>query len=61
MGKCSGCGAETDGKCWVDCGMSLCGAPLCENCKHVDTRVGSFRSFEHRPKLNAHSEEQSDA
>lgn len=51
MAKCCGCDAETDATCWIDCGMSICGAPLCENCKHVDTHIGPFRSFHHEPKL----------
>ena len=33
---CEGCGDPTDGICWTDCGMSLCGAPLCNKCCHVD-------------------------
>jgi len=26
--------------CWTDCGMSLCGAPLCGDCRHVDEKYG---------------------
>jgi hypothetical protein len=43
---CSGCGAPTSGKCWTDCGMSLCGAPLCGSCRHVDEKFG----WRHEPR-----------
>jgi hypothetical protein len=38
--RCVGCGAVTTGMCWADCGMSLCGAPLCSRCHHVDEKYG---------------------
>lgn len=37
---CVSCGQPTGGMCWTDCGMSLCGAPLCSNCRHVDEKYG---------------------
>ena len=44
--SCAGCGKMTTGKCWTDCGMSLCGAPLCDNCRHVDEKYG----WRHEPR-----------
>lgn len=46
MKPCAGCGAPTDGMCWTDCGMSLCGAPLCKDCRHVDEKYG----WRHEPR-----------
>lgn len=43
---CAGCGEPTDGMCWTDCGMSLCGDALCENCTHVDEKYG----WRHEPR-----------
>ena len=43
---CAGCGKLTTGMCWTDCGMSLCGAPLCDDCTHVDQKYG----WVHRPR-----------
>lgn len=43
---CSGCGQPTGGMCWTDLGMSLCGAPLCSNCQHVDEKYG----WRHEPR-----------
>lgn len=43
---CAGCGKPTTGMCWTDCGMSLCGAPLCGECQHVDEKYG----WRHEPK-----------
>ena len=37
---CAGCGKPTSGMCWTDCGMSLCGSPLCGDCIHVDEKYG---------------------
>ncbi len=44
--KCEGCGKPTTGRCWTDCGMSLCGAPLCGECRHVDEKYG----WRHEPR-----------
>ena len=44
--SCSGCGEQTTGMCWTDCGMSLCGAPLCGKCQHVDEE----RGWRHEPR-----------
>ena len=43
---CVGCGKPTTGICWTDCGMSLCGAPLCGSCTHVDEKWG----WRHEPR-----------
>jgi hypothetical protein len=51
MAKCINCETETEGTCWVDCGMSICGEPLCDNCKHVDEHIGSLRSWRHDFKV----------
>ena len=37
---CVGCGDQATGMCWTDCGMSLCGAPICDDCRHVDEKYG---------------------
>lgn len=46
---CAGCGELTEGKCWTDCGMSLCYAPLCNKCRHVDEKYG----WRHEPRERA--------
>lgn len=51
--KCEGCGEPTDGMCWTDCGMSLCGAPLCGGCQHVDEKYG----WRHEPRAALHQTE----
>lgn len=38
--KCTSCGKDATHSCAVDCGMSLCGAPLCDRCTHVDQAHG---------------------
>lgn len=38
--KCDCCGRPATRHCAVDCGMSLCGAPLCDTCRHVDRKFG---------------------
>lgn len=43
---CVGCGQPTDGMCWTDCGMSLCGAPLCGDCCHIGEKFG----WRHEPR-----------
>ena len=43
---CKGCGTPTTGRCWTDCGMSLCMAPLCDDCRHVDEPYG----WRHEPR-----------
>ena len=43
---CVGCGKPTTGMCWTDCGMSLCGAPLCGDCVHIDQKYG----WDHKPR-----------
>ena len=43
---CAGCGKPSTGMCWTDCGMSLCGAPICANCSHVDEKYG----WRHEPR-----------
>ena len=53
MAKCVSCEVETEGSCWVDCGMSICGAPLCDDCQHIDEHIGSFRSWRHDKKADA--------
>ncbi len=40
---CAGCGTPTTSMCWMDCGMSLCGAPLCDDCRHKGTSIGAAR------------------
>lgn len=45
---CAGCGKPTIGRCHTDCGMSLCMAPLCGDCYHVDERFG----WRHEPRPN---------
>lgn len=60
MAKCISCEAETEGKCWTDCGMSLCGAPLCDDCEHVEEHTGSFRSWRHEKKSIDRTKESSD-
>jgi len=37
---CVGCGQPATGMCWTDCGMSLCGAPICDTCRHIDETHG---------------------
>lgn len=43
---CVGCGKQATGMCWTDCGMSLCGAPICDDCHHVDEPFG----WSHAPR-----------
>lgn len=45
---CCGCEKPTTGRCWTDCGMSLCMAPLCDNCQHVDGKY----FWSHKPKTH---------
>lgn len=44
--NCCGCGKPTTGMCWTDCGMSLCGEPLCDDCIHIDEPYG----WRHEPR-----------
>ncbi|KQI68726.1 hypothetical protein AN189_07455 [Loktanella sp. 3ANDIMAR09] len=43
---CVGCGKPATGRCMVDCGMSLCGYPVCDTCAHVDEGYG----WSHKPR-----------
>lgn len=43
---CAGCGQPTTGMCWTDCGMAMCGAPLCGSCCHIDEKYG----WRHEPR-----------
>jgi len=46
LGRCSGCGCVTDGRCHVDVAGFTCGQHLCDDCTHVDQRYG----WTHEPK-----------
>jgi len=46
---CVGCGKPANGMCWTDCGMSLCGAPICDTCRHIDETHG----WSHGPRAPA--------
>ncbi|WP_194094613.1 hypothetical protein [Marivivens aquimaris] len=37
---CCGCGKPSTHGCMADCGIALCGAPLCDECVHIDEKVG---------------------
>lgn len=45
---CVGCRKQTTGMCHADCGMAICGSPLCNGCQHVDEPYG----WRHEPRVN---------
>ncbi|KIC39393.1 hypothetical protein [Leisingera sp. ANG-M7] len=49
--KCVSCGQPATHNCMADCGMSLCGSPLCDDCHHV--HVGGVWGWDHQRRKGA--------
>lgn len=48
---CCGCGKPSTHRCMADCGITHCGAYLCDECCHIDEKVG----WRHGPRQQSSS------
>jgi hypothetical protein len=48
--KCCSCGVQATHECETELWISVCGAPLCEDCVHIEDPAGTG-NYRHRPSM----------